>query len=670
LNGEWLTVWHKILLIFILLLAFGLRVIGLTAVPPGLTHDEANHGWDSMNILDGELRYYFPLNYGSEPLYNYVVAGNMALMGENLFALRLVNVFFGLLTAAAAYAWARQAFGRRTGLVAAGLLAVSFWPLATSRQALRAGILPFLTVMAIVFFWQLVYRRRKDGRFLAVGFAVAIAAMLHTYLAARVLWLIFPLFLGYLAFVHRERFRASWPAVVVGLAAGFGLTVPMFLYIQRHPWADTRLEMLDGPLQNLLSGNLGPVLENAGKAFLAFFWPGYGDQFLAYNIPGRPVLDPVTAVFFLIGLTVCLWRWRRPAFALLLLWFWVGILPSLITGPTANTTRNMGALAAAYLLPAVGFVAAGQWLQERWPPPRRWLLSGTAALWLLVVLLLTTRDYFQRWAESPDVRAAYQHTLAEALAYLDEEGLERPVVISSVYPGAAHDPSVARVLLGTNDLQSRWIDGRYGLIFPQGADAWLLAPAATPLHQAFEAFVELVTTISLETDDLDPAFRLYRLKMGAELSEWLQVDGQANFGGAILLQGARWLGETAQPGETVELMSLWQVLDPAMIGPVVPPAFRTDVVFFTHVLKADGTILAQGDRLDVPSWDWQPGDLILQIHSITIPSETVPGEYQVIVGIYDRQSGERPQLFIDNVVAGDRAFVVPLEIDGNEARSE
>jgi ABC-type glycerol-3-phosphate transport system substrate-binding protein len=38
--------------------------------------------------------------------------------------------------------------------------------------------------------------------------------------------------------------------------------------------------------------------------------------------------------------------------------------------------------------------------------------------------------------------------------------------------------------------------------------------------------------------------------------------------------------------------------------------------------------------------------------------------------IYDRQSGERPQLFIDNVVAGDRAFVVPLEIDGNEARSE
>jgi hypothetical protein len=107
-----------------------------------------------------------------------------------------------------------------------------------------------------------------------------------------------------------------------------------------------------------------------------------------------------------------------------------------------------------------------------------------------------------------------------------------------------------------------------------------------------------------------------------------------------------------------------------MIGPVVPPAFRTDVVFFTHVLKADGTILAQGDRLDVPSWDWQPGDLILQIHSITIPPETVPGEYQVIVGIYDRQSGERPQLFIDNVVAGDRAFVVPLEIDGNEARSE
>lgn len=656
-------------LLLILLLAFGLRLHQLTEIPPGLTHDEANHGWDSLNVLDGELLYYFPLNYGSEPLYNYIVAGNMALVGENLFGLRLVNVFFGLLTIAAAYRWGRLVFGRSTALIAAGLIAVSFWPLATSRQALRAGILPFLTVMALLMFWQLIYRKGRTWWPYVVGFAVAVAATLHTYLAARVLWLIFPLFIVYLALVQRDRFRTAWWPTLVGLVSGFGLTIPMFLYVQRHPWADTRLEMLDGPLQNILSLNLGPVFGNISRAFLAFFWPGYGDQFLAYNIPGRPLFDVVSAVFFLIGLLVCLRFWRRPAFALLLIWFGVGILPSLITGPTANTTRNMGALGAVYLLPALGFVTAVKWASGRLRLERRWLLPTVAALWLIGTALFTSRDYFQVWAESPDVRAAYQHTLVEALDYLDGQEQDLPIVISSVYPGPAHDPSVARVLLGTNDLTSRWIDGRQALLFPEGGSGWLVVPASTPLHPTFASFVELVTTVSLEADDLDPFFRIYRLNP----TEWVWANEQVNFGDAALLMGANWRSASVPPGGTAEMMTIWQVLDPAKVGPLVPPAFETDVVFFTHVLNPDGTILVQADTLDAPSWDWQPGDIILQIHSIYIPPETAPGQYEVAVGIYDRQSGERPLIEAPSsgaAVAEDRAFVVPLEIDGTEARSE
>jgi len=85
----------------ILLLAFALRVWQLTSIPPGLTHDEANHGREAIGILDGVLRYFFPLNYGSEPLYSYTVALSMAALGRGLFALRLVNVVFGLAAVAA-----------------------------------------------------------------------------------------------------------------------------------------------------------------------------------------------------------------------------------------------------------------------------------------------------------------------------------------------------------------------------------------------------------------------------------------------------------------------------------------------------------------------------------------------------------------------------------------
>ena len=94
---------HRLTICLILLLAFALRTYRLTEIPPGLTHDEANHGVEAMGVLDGEFRFYFPRNYGSEPLYSYLVALTMWGGGENLLSLRLVNVWFGVLVIAAAY---------------------------------------------------------------------------------------------------------------------------------------------------------------------------------------------------------------------------------------------------------------------------------------------------------------------------------------------------------------------------------------------------------------------------------------------------------------------------------------------------------------------------------------------------------------------------------------
>ncbi|MGW8318014.1 MAG: ArnT family glycosyltransferase [Candidatus Promineifilaceae bacterium] len=647
-------------IVLILLLAFGLRTYKLTEVPPGLTHDEANHGWDSMNILDGVLLFYFPLNYGSEPLYNYIVAGNMALMGENLLSLRLVNGFFGLLTIAATFLWAWRAFDRRTAFLVAALLAISFWPVATSRQALRAGILPFLTTGAVIAFWQIV-RGRRPLLWLVLAFGFLVALTLHTYLAARVLWLIFPLFILYLAVAHRPLAGRAWLPTLAGLALAGLLVIPMFAYVNAHPEAETRLQMLDGPLQNLAQGRLAPVARNAGEALLAFVWPGFGDHFLAYNIPGRPVLDFLTAAFFVAGLIVSLWRWRRPAYAFLLIWFGVGILPSLITGPTANTTRNLGAMPAVYLLPAVGFVALAGWSLARWGQRLRPAVVGLLAIWLLWAGATTVRDYFMRWAQSPDVRAAYQHTLVKALAYEEQQPAGGPVVVSSVYPGPAHDPSIARVLMPEDSEGLRWVDARYALIFPGDGSARLLLPASTPLHPAFDGLTRQIDLISLRTDDLDPSFSVQAL----EPATWPWASEQVNFGNAVTLVGARWLADSVSPGDTAELLTIWQVNDPGRVASAAPPLFLTEAVLFTHVLDDRGDILTQRDSLDAPSWDWQRGDVVLQVHQLIVPPETPAGRYETTVGIYDRRSGDRlPVLDAGGQIVDTRAFVVPLEVDG------
>ncbi len=652
-------------ILLILLLAFALRAYALTDIPPGLTHDEANHGREALDILDGVLLFYFPLNYGSEPLYSYTVAGTMLLFGKSLFSLRLVNVVFGVAAIGATYLWTARAFDRRMGLLTAVLLTLSFWPLAGSRQALRAGMLPFFMMGAVWFFWQLIEKQDKGDQQkikwgVIIGFGVCVAGTLHIYLAARVVWLLFPLFLVYLAIAHRDKLRLVWLPTLIGLGLAGILVTPMFIYLQRYPYALTRLDMLDGPLQQLTSGNFKPILSNITGALLAFVWPGFGDQFLAYNIPGRPVFDGITAVFFIIGLVVAAWRWKRPSYAFLLLWFFVGIVPSLVTGATANTTRNLAALPVAHILPVIGFLAVVTWVQKRLNNADQRVWMGAAAIWLALVAGITLNDYFVRWGTRPDVRDAYQHTLIEEVNYLQTNQVKGTIIKSSVYPGPAHDPSINLVMTGGEPLDSRWVDARFALVLPAQVQAHAIIPASTPHHPLFESFLIPIETINLQPDDLNPYFTYYELDETA-VSDWLVGDPLANFANAIVLQDAKWSANEYVPGDVAELLTVWQVTAPEKVGPIVPPAFTTDVVMFTHVLKTDGGILTQADALDAPSWSWQSGDIVLQIHQMWVPPETPAGHYEAVVGIYDRTSNERRPLMGADA-GGTVAPVPPLII--------
>ena len=657
-------------IVLILLLALGLRLYGLTEIPPGLTHDEANHGREAIGILRGFVLFFFPLNYGSEPLYSYTVAASMWLFGETLFALRLVNVLFSVATIGLTYLWVHRRFGVATALVTAVLLSISFWPLASAREALRAGMLPFFMGTAVWVFWSLLEQaelskssaasQKRWG--LVAAFGICVALTLHIYLAARVAWLIFPLFLLYLAWRQRDTFRRSWLPVLVGLLLAGVLVTPMFVYLAQNPYALTRLGMLDGPLQDLRSGNFGPIWQNGSSALLAFVWPGYGDQFLAYNIPGRPVFDALSALFFVLGVLVCLWRWQRPSYAFVLLWFGVGILPSLITGPTANTTRNLAALVPVFILPAIGFSTAVHWLKSRNQQLAAWLPAAVAVVWLISAGWVAARDYFVIWAQSPEVRGAYQQNLIETLAYLEEVNLDEPVVLSTIYSGPAHDPSINLVLTG-DEARKRWVDARLALVAPAGQSSQVMIPASTPPHPLFAPWLQPRQTITTRPGDLDPTFTDYWLD-ATQLQTWAEQTAVANFNNALTLHHVEWLDSAVSPGETAELLLIWRVNNPERVGPNVPPAFTTDVVIFTQLLDEAGLLFAQRDSLEAPSWDWQVGDLVAQIHPILVPAETAVGDYQAIVGIYDRLSGDRlPVLAENGAVLGDFTTVPTLIID-------
>lgn len=102
---------------------------------------------------------------------------------------------------------------------------------------------------------------------------------------------------------------------------------------------------------------------------------GRGEVDPVFNLPGRPMLDPLSGVLFWLGVAGALWWWRRPSAALVLLWMAVPLFmgTTLTTGTTLLTpapasTRALPALPAICLLIALGLEVifelaggAGRW---------------------------------------------------------------------------------------------------------------------------------------------------------------------------------------------------------------------------------------------------------------------------------------------------------------------
>ena len=141
-------------LLLILLTAAALRLAGLADIPPGLTHDEADHGLAAWGVVNGDRPIYFTVGYGREPFYDYATAGLMSILGPSYLAGRLTAAFTSLFLITATYAWTRRTFGERTALLTAAGLAVSFWAVMIGRQSLRTVTLPTIFMLAVLFYWR------------------------------------------------------------------------------------------------------------------------------------------------------------------------------------------------------------------------------------------------------------------------------------------------------------------------------------------------------------------------------------------------------------------------------------------------------------------------------------------------------------------------------------
>ncbi len=673
-------------LALILLTAAFLRFYRLDSVPPGLTHDEAGNGQSAMGVLEGDRPLYFTIGNGREPLYAYSMAPVVALLGPTEIAVRLTSVLWGLALILVTWAWAREAFDPLTALLTAVGLSVGFWPLMISRLGLRAVTLPVLFIAAIHCLWRAAglsggdlpagTRSRAWLCYLLTG--LLLGASFYTYMASRVLPVVLLLFLLYLALVHRQRARSTWRGILAALVVAVVVAAPLLLYLRAHPGVETRIGQLSQPWREAQAGNWGPLRQNLIAALKIFTFNGAGDPHWIYNLSGRPLLDPLSGLLFYAGLLLAVWRWRDPAHFFILVWLAVGMAPVYVTGANSSVVRAVAIQPVVYLMQALALRKLLQRCNRGALRLACYALSGMA---LLIIAMIAFQAYFVRWPDQRDVRVAYHTTLVEIARYLDaqpEGGTGSPpavapsgargsaaewtAAISSIYPGFFHDPYSFDLTSHREDLAVRWFDGRSALVFPDVDQAWAVFPALAPLGATltplFAPYAGSLERVTLRADDLNPWFEVYRWRPRAAVDH-LPLTPPVDVGHVVAFVGYQLGTASVAPGGTVELLTFWRVLDVASIDK------EQELVFFTHVLDGNQQVVGQQDRLDVPAWNWSPGDGLVQLHRFALQSDLPDGLYPLEIGVYTR-APDYPRLpvYTPGKASGtsDRILLPPLEV--------
>jgi hypothetical protein len=131
----------------------------------------------------------------------------------------------------------------------------------------------------------------------------------------------------------------------------------------------------------------------------------------------------------------------------------------------------------------------------------------------------------------------------------------------------------------------------------------------------------------------------------------------ADFGTQIALIGYDAPIRQAKPGDSLPITLYWKAQQPQPISYQV----------FVHLLTADGTLVAQSDKLnpgDFPTRRWPLDKYVSDEHILHLPSDLPPGSYTVSVGLWNAAEGWRLPLFDpDEVQIGDNFLLFELEVE-------
>ena len=407
--------------VLLIALAVFLRIYQLQQMPPGVFVDETNAALDAIRILEGRPDSPFGTGWFETPtLYAFYLVGLFKVFGTSFLALKAASLIPAILTVVMMYPLARLMFGIPTAFAATFLLAVSRWHITMSRWGWNE-VAPLLFMIVALYFLQRAVRDRRASDFALGGLFLGLGH--YTYLASRLVVVAVLLYLLYRVVFERRFFKRNWRGLVIFALLYLVAFAPLAVTYVQNPFSfgnrSQQVSILHDMQEYYLQQRspapklIGQVMRAVGlpkeisllplqESFLRHveMFHAFGDRNPRHNLPGAPMVDPVTGSLLVLGVGFALWQIFRPNASkdppggmvvpgisgghrhmLLLLWLLVplmgGVLSRLDEAPQAyRTLPVMGAIALlagdaavrsarvlASALAGVGSAKDRRWLQ-------------------------------------------------------------------------------------------------------------------------------------------------------------------------------------------------------------------------------------------------------------------------------------------------------------------
>jgi len=225
---------------------------------------------------------------------------------------------------------------------------------------------------------------------------------------------------------------------------------------------------------------------------------------------------------------------------------------------------------------------------------------------------------------------------------------QRAWVAQCTTPATPLEPAQVAEGFGRSDLRLAYFDCAQSWLYPTGGQSpgWFaLAKAAEIGDARWLAAARL--SYEQKRAGFSPPFRIYEDNAGvdyaaegrmhvapsnAALPDALatpEINLPVTFEHLTLL-GYTLDRSTLKPGEAAHLETVWRVDS-------VPGRLLS---IMAHALGPDGHAVAVGDGLGVPIESWQPGDVFVQRHTLTMPKDAPPGSYWIQTGVYWLEDGK------------------------------